>query len=46
MVEVLIDTNFIVTCMKQKIQMIEQFGNLFGHYDLIVPRQVLEELKR
>jgi len=46
MTEILIDTNFIVNCMKQKVNMMEQFTELFGDYTLRVPRQVFEELER
>ena len=42
--QIVLDTNFILTCVKQKIQMFEQLEELFGIYDLIVGEQVLSEL--
>ncbi len=42
--EVLLDTNFIIACLKQKIDFIEEF-NLLG-YKVLIPEQVINELKR
>ncbi len=46
MQKILLDTNFIVTAVKQKIDLFEEFGGLFGFYELIVPEQVIGELKK
>jgi len=46
MQKILLDTNFIVTCTKQKIDLFEELKGLFGFYELIVPEQVIEELKK
>ncbi len=44
--EIVVDTNFILTCVKQKIQMFEEFEELFGIYELAVGKQVLNELNK
>jgi len=44
--QIIIDTNFILTCVKQKIQMFEELEELFGVYELIVGRQIFNELDR
>jgi len=43
--EVLIDTNFILTCVKQKIDLFLQLDELLGLYVAKVPEQVISELK-
>lgn len=43
--DILIDTNFILTCAKQRIDLFSQIKNLFGNERIIVPQQVLDELK-
>ncbi|MBU1129341.1 MAG: hypothetical protein KJ949_01795 [Nanoarchaeota archaeon] len=42
MKQIVLDTNFILTCVKQKIDFFEQ---LLG-YEIQIPKQVLAELKR
>jgi len=44
--QIIIDTNFILICVKQKIQMFEELEELFGIYELVVGRQVLNELNK
>lgn len=45
MVEIVLDTNFILTCVKQKIDFAEIAGQVVdGKIDWIVPQQVLNEL--
>lgn len=41
--EVLLDTNFIISCVKKKIDFISELEE-FG-FKIIIPREVLQELK-
>jgi len=43
MKQVLLDTNFILTCIKQKIDFFEEIPYL--GYQIIIPNKVMEELK-
>ena len=43
MKEVLIDTNFILTCVKQKIDFFEDIK--FMGLEILIPKQVINELK-
>ena len=40
---VLLDTNFILTCLKQKIDFVEEI--YFRGFKILIPKQVIEELK-
>jgi rRNA-processing protein FCF1 len=42
--EIIVDTNFILTCAKQKIDFFSELDKLFGIYSIIIPKQVLDEL--
>jgi rRNA-processing protein FCF1 len=42
--EILIDTNFIITCVKQKIDFFEDLK--FMGFKLIIPMQVIQELEK
>ncbi len=44
MKEVILDTNFILTCIRQKIDFFEEL-KLQG-YQILIPKQVIEELKK
>lgn len=45
--KIILDTNFLIYCGKGKLDYVEEIGNLINeNYDLIVPVQVVEELKR
>jgi len=45
--KVIFDTNFLVYCAKEKLDYIEEMGNLLNEdYELVVPAQVIEELKK
>lgn len=44
--DILIDTNFILTCVKQKIDFFSQLRELFGEPRFLVPKQVLDELNK
>jgi len=43
--EIIIDTNFLLTCMKQKIDLFLELDRLFGVYEAVVPKQVIRELE-
>ena len=42
--KVLLDTNFIMTCVKQKIDFFDRLE--FLGFGILIPRQVIEELRR
>ncbi len=42
--EILIDTNFIITCSKNKIDMFSQLQDLFPGDEIIIPKQIISEL--
>jgi len=44
--EILIDTNFIITCSKNKIDMFSQLQDLFPGDKIIIPKQVISELRK
>ncbi|MBS3072653.1 hypothetical protein J4477_02370 [Candidatus Pacearchaeota archaeon] len=44
--EILIDTNFIITCAKNKIDLISQLEDLFPGDKITIPKQVASELKK
>jgi rRNA-processing protein FCF1 len=44
--EIVIDTNFIVTAVKERIDLFGNLDELFGVYDLVVGEQVVRELKK
>ncbi|MFH1711132.1 MAG: PIN domain-containing protein [Nanoarchaeota archaeon] len=41
---IILDTNFILTCVKQQIHLFEQFKDVFPGEKIIVPELVIEEL--
>jgi len=43
---IILDTNFIVTCVKQKIQLFEQLDEVFVIYNLVVAKQIIDELEK
>jgi len=44
--KIILDTNFLIYCAKQKLDYIEKISNLINEpYELVVPLQVLKELK-
>lgn len=43
---ILLDTNFIIACVNQKIDFLEGIKRLFYLYDIIIPKQVMNELRR
>ena len=44
MKQVLIDSNFILTCLKQKIDFFEDLS--FIGFELLIPKQVIEEISK
>jgi uncharacterized protein len=44
MKQVILDTNFIITCVKQKIDFFEEIR--FMGLEIVVPKQVIAELER
>jgi len=46
MVEVIIDTNFLLTCAKQKVDLFEDLGILLISFKAVIPAGVISELKK
>ena len=45
--KVILDTNFLIYCAKEKFDYVERINSLLNEdYELVVPYQVVEELKR
>ncbi len=44
MKQVLLDTNFVVTCVRQKIDFLDQIENL--GIEILVPEQVMKEIEK
>jgi len=45
--KIILDTNFLIYCAKEKLDYIEEISNLVNEgYELVVPLQVIEELER
>lgn len=45
--KIILDTNFLIYCAKEKLDYNEDIQNLINErYELVVPKQVVEELKR
>ncbi|MFA5174279.1 MAG: PIN domain-containing protein [Candidatus Pacearchaeota archaeon] len=43
--EVILDTNFLIYCAKEKLDYVEKISNLLNeNYELVVPKQVIKEL--
>jgi rRNA-processing protein FCF1 len=43
--DIIIDTNFILTCAKEKIALFDQLKEEFGMPKILIPQQVINELK-
>ena len=44
--KVILDTNFLIYCAKEKLDYVESIGDLVNeNYELVVPEQVVKELK-
>ena len=44
--KILLDTNFILTCVKQRIDFFSELKHNFGREKIIIPQQVLDELDK
>ena len=45
--KIILDTNFLVYCAKEKLDYVEELKNMFNEdYDLVVPVQVIKELEK
>lgn len=45
--KIILDTNFLIYCSKNKLDYVEEIGNLVNDkYELVVPEQVIDELKK
>ncbi len=45
--KIILDTNFLIYCAKNKLDYVEGISNLLNeNYELVVPIQVVEELKK
>ena len=45
--KIILDTNFLIYCAKNKLDYVEEIGNLLNEdYELVVPMQVIEELEK
>ena len=44
--QIILDTNFIITALKQKAQLFEQIEELFPSCKILIPFQVIEELEK
>ena len=45
--KIILDTNFLIYCAKEKIDYMEKIDNLINqYYEVVVPFQVIEELKK
>ena len=45
--KVILDTNFLIYCAKNKLDYVEEIGNLINEgFELVVPMQVVEEMKK
>ncbi|MDP3026876.1 MAG: PIN domain-containing protein [Nanoarchaeota archaeon] len=45
--KVILDTNFLIYCAKNKLDYLEEIGNLINEgFELVVPMQVIEEMKK
>mgnify|MGYP001566356685 CR=1 FL=1 len=44
--KILLDTNFLVYCAKQKIDYVEEIDNLIGDYNIVVLSSVRQEIEK
>lgn len=45
--KIILDTNFLIYCAKNKLDYVEEVGNLINEgFELVVPMKVVEELKK
>lgn len=47
MINIILDTNFVIYCAKNKLDYVEELSNMINEdYEIIVPLQVINELER
>ena len=46
MIQVLLDTNFLILCIKQRIHFDEEIKELIPEAEIVIPTQVILELKK
>lgn len=45
--KIILDTNFLIYCAKQKIDYVEEIGKLLSErYEIVIPIQVVDELEK
>ncbi|MEK6914261.1 MAG: PIN domain-containing protein [Nanoarchaeota archaeon] len=45
--KIILDTNFLIYCAREKLDYVEEIDNMINeHYELVVPKQVIEELEK
>ena len=45
--KIILDTNFLIYCAKEKLDYVEEIGQIVNEgYELVVPKQVVHELKK
>ncbi len=45
--KIILDTNFLIYCAKEKLDYVEEISNLLNeNYELVVPEQVVKELEK
>lgn len=45
--KIILDTNFLIYCAKNKFDYVEEIGNLINEgFELVVPMQVVNELEK
>ena len=45
--KIILDTNFLIYCAKEKLDYVEEIGEIVNEgYELVVPKQVVNELKK
>ncbi|MEM5811583.1 MAG: hypothetical protein QW641_02520 [Candidatus Aenigmatarchaeota archaeon] len=44
--KIILDTSFLVSCVKYKIDLKSEIENLIGKFEVILPQQVMKEIKR
>jgi len=43
--EVILDTNFLITCIRQKIDIFSELDRILYNYEIVLPKQAVDELE-
>ena len=43
--EVIIDTNFLLACLKQKIDLFYELDRILSYYQIVIPKRVINEIE-